>query len=203
MRPEAEVTVQDVLLDAFGYACRACVFRIRPSKTEIVALVFGSPGGQQGLLRIQSSCLPSEVFGSTRCDCAWQLRHAVELIARSGCGAIVYLPGQDARGAGITTLFGSYELMDHGMTSAEAFSAMGERRERRDFSDAVAVVRRLGIDRAALITNNPDKVEALRRGGIDVPTRIPSIMPTDDVRARAYLDSKFKDFGHLMGREPQ
>ncbi len=201
MRPHAEITIRDVPLDAFGRACRVWVFHVGPNRTEIVALVFGNPAGQQGLLRLHSSCLPAEVFGSARCDCAWQLRHAVKLISESGCGTIVYSPGQDGRGAGISTLLASYELMDRGMTSAEAFSALGERREQRDYSDAVAVLHLLGIDRGALITNNPDKIDALRRGGIEVALRVPSIMPVTDERARAYLDGKSKDFGHLIGTE--
>ena len=167
--------------------------------TEIVCVHLGDLEAAGPVpVRLHSGCLMGEVFDSGRCDCAWQLRQAIDLIATQGRGAVVYVPLQDGRGAGIGALLGSYELMDRGMSSAQAFQALGHPLDQRDYGPAVEVLCQLGVSEAIAITNNPEKVRALESAGIAVRERLPSVMADGSPLIREYLRGKAMDFGHLI-----
>lgn len=191
-------TVRDVPLCAFGQPMYATIYTSARAG-EILCLHVGDLTGEAVLVRLHSSCLPGETLDGDRCDCGWQLRHAVALIAEQGRGVVVYGPRDDGRGAGLATLLASYRLMDDGMTSAEAFEFLGESPDARDYSDALAVLADLGIRSVALVTNNPTKLAAVEAAGLQVPFRIPSVMPTSNSRILRLLREK-RGLGHMIDR---
>src|SRR6188472_3202288 len=122
--------------------------------------------GPVPLVRPHSECLTGDVFGSQRCDCGPQLREAVERIARSG-GFLLYLR-QEGRGIGLYAKLDAYALQDTGLDTYEANVALGYGEDERDYTVAAQMLAALGVDRVALLSNNPDKAEQLARHGIAV-----------------------------------
>lgn len=198
MRGTVDQLARDVHFDAFGHDLLMSVFRAE-SQSEIVCLHLGDLASAPPLpVRLHSSCLPAEAFGSQRCDCAWQLQYAVDFIAAAGRGAVLYLPHHDGRGAGVSVLLRSYELMDRGMSSAEAFAALSHPADQRDYSGATAVLRFLGVRQVLLLTNSPQKIAALRSAGIGVRKRLPIVMPDRNGHVLRSMRSKVSDFGHVI-----
>jgi GTP cyclohydrolase II len=150
------------------------------------------------IVRVHSGCITGEVFHDVHCDCSWQLHHALELIAKSSLGVLVYLPTHEGRGNGLLEKIKSFRLIDEGLTTAQAFTALGIPLDTRDYSAALAVLHRLGVRRMNLITNNPEKLNAARQSGLEVVSRIPSVVPTKDRILLEYLEGKKRDFGHLI-----
>ena len=147
------------------------------------------------LVRLQSECLTGEAFLSRRCDCGFQLREAMARISREG-GAIVYLR-QEGRGIGLGPKIRAYGLQDEGYDTVEANVRLGYHADERDFSAGANILRALGITGVRLLTNNPEKVAALARGGILVRERI-SLEAVPVRENRRYLFTKKKIFGHLL-----
>jgi GTP cyclohydrolase II len=171
----ADEEVRDVPLRVFGHELRASAFDFGRHGGEVICLHVGGLAAPEPLLvRVHSACLPGEVLGSDRCDCAAQLRSAVELIAAAGRGLIVYVPRHDGRGAGIVTLLRSLVLMDEGLTSAAAFARLGVPVDSRDYGAATAALERLGVKDVVLITDNAQKVAALEAAGVRVHRCIPA-----------------------------
>jgi 3,4-dihydroxy 2-butanone 4-phosphate synthase/GTP cyclohydrolase II len=165
--------VHDAPLRVFGHDLLASVFTL--DGAHAVCLHIGKLDGREPLLlRIHSACLPGEVLGSDRCDCAAQLRSAVERIAAARRGLIVYVPQHDGRGAGLVTLLRSLELMDEGLTSAEAFARLGVPFDSRDYATAIYALTRLDVTDVVVITDNNRKVAALESAGVRVHGRIPA-----------------------------
>ncbi|MCI0559702.1 MAG: GTP cyclohydrolase II RibA [Nitrososphaera sp.] len=150
------------------------------------------------VVRMHSGCVTSEVFGSQRCDCAWQLRHALRHIRQARAGVLIYMPAHEARGQGLVAKLRSFLLMDSGMTSVEAFEAMGISHDNRDYTAAMEILLERGITRIEMITNNPDKIDAARSAGIEVVRRIPSVIDTTDPEIVRYLESKVTQCRHLI-----
>lgn len=150
-------------------------------------------------VRIHSGCLTSEVFGSPRCDCGWQLEHSLRYISQAERGMLIYLPWQEGCGNGLHQKIKSFRLMDDfGMTTSEAYTSLGLPPDNRDYRPALAILFRFNLLRIQLITNNPAKLDAVTRGGIEIVRRIPSIMQTTDPYLLKYLDSKAQQLGHLI-----
>ncbi|MCS6928506.1 MAG: GTP cyclohydrolase II [Saprospiraceae bacterium] len=147
-------------------------------------------------VRIHSECLTGDVFGSRRCDCGEQLDAALHLIAERG-GVLVYLR-QEGRGIGLINKLKAYNLQDQGLNTAEANTHLGFDVDARQYECAVFILQDLGIRQVELITNNPKKVEALRRSPIQVVGRIPLVIPPHDDN-RHYLLTKQELMGHLLG----
>lgn len=166
-------------------------------RTQPLALLAGDVGGDgAALVRIHSECMTGEVFGSTRCDCAAQLASALGQIGRDG-GVLVYLR-QEGRGIGLADKLRAYALQDAGHDTVDANLALGLAVDRRDYWVAVAILRHLNVRRVRLLTNNPDKIAGLERGGIAVVERIPLIVsPTPE--SEGYLRTKRLRLGHLLG----
>lgn len=147
-------------------------------------------------VRIHSECMTGDVFGSRRCDCGEQLHCAMQLAAERG-GVVVYLR-QEGRGIGLINKLKAYNLQDTGLNTAEANTHLGFDVDARQYECAVAILQDLGIAAVELITNNPDKVEALRRSPVEVAARIPLVIePQAD--NRGYLQTKQELMGHLLG----
>src|SRR5882672_9611073 len=148
------------------------------------------------LLRIHSQCLTGEVLGSLRCDCRGQLEVAMSTISEEGSGLVIYLH-QEGRGIGLMAKLQAYALQDRGLDTIEANEALGFDADCRDFGLAVTVLQELKVRQVRLMTNNPQKSEALTKGGIDVIELIACEAPPSPY-ALSYLRTKKKKMGHSL-----
>jgi 3,4-dihydroxy 2-butanone 4-phosphate synthase/GTP cyclohydrolase II len=152
--------------------------------------------GEPVMVRFHSECLTGDVFGSTRCDCGDQLRMAMERIAESGRGVILYMR-QEGRGVGLTNKLRAYHLQDRGMDTVEANEHLGFPADQRTYGPGARILQDQGLRRIRLLTNNPDKVAGLEAHGLEVVERVPLVAPR--VRDnRRYLDTKREKLGHLL-----
>jgi GTP cyclohydrolase II len=166
-------------------------------KTEsALLLMLGDPTNRAPLLRIHSQCLTGEVLGSLRCDCRGQLEIAMSAIADEGSGLVIY-EYQEGRGIGLMPKLRAYALQDQGLDTIEANEALGFDADCRDFSLAVAILHELKIRQVRLMSNNPKKVEALTKGGIEVIELIACEAPPSP-HALSYLRTKKKKMGHSL-----
>ncbi len=170
-------------------------FRTAADGQEHVALVIGAFGGEPPLVRLHSECLTGDVFGSLKCDCGPQLKQALTIIGKAGGGVLLYLR-QEGRGIGLANKLRAYALQDRGLDTVDANQRLGFADDERDYSDAAAMLRALGIAEVRLLTNNPDKVAGLNRAGIKVVERVPHHMTSNPHNAD-YLATKRKKSGHL------
>jgi len=171
--------------------------RANKGETEsALLLVLGDLQNRAPLLRIHSQCLTGEVLGSLRCDCRGQLELAMSAIADEGSGLVIY-EYQEGRGIGLMAKLKAYALQDHGFDTIEANEALGFDADCRDFSLAVAVLHNLGVRQVRLMSNNPQKVEALTKGGIEVIELIACEAPPSS-HALSYLRTKKKKMGHSL-----
>lgn len=147
-------------------------------------------------VRIHSECMTGDVFGSRRCDCGEQLDASLKIVAERG-GVVIYLR-QEGRGIGLINKLKAYNLQDLGFNTADANTHLGFDVDARQYECAIFMLQDLGISSVELITNNPDKVEALRRSPLTVAARIPLVIePHAD--NRGYLETKQELMGHLLG----
>jgi GTP cyclohydrolase II len=152
-------------------------------------------GGPPPLVRPHSECLTGDVFGSQRCDCGPQLREAVERITDAG-GILLYLR-QEGRGIGLYAKLDAYALQDGGLDTYEANLALGHAADERDYTVAAQMLSALGIGRAALLTNNPDKAAQLDRLGVEVTERVPTGVHLSAANLR-YLTAKVSREAHTL-----
>lgn len=136
-------------------------------RESAVALVMGNVKSAPPLVRIHSQCLTGDVFGSSRCDCGNQLEEALSQIAQAGCGILIYQQ-QEGRGIGLISKLLAYEQQDQGAGTIEANELLGLKSDYRDYSLAVEILRTLGISGVRLLSNNPQKISALLKGGIEI-----------------------------------
>jgi len=166
-------------------------------KSSYVVLVKGNLSGATApLVRIHSQCLTGDVFASTRCDCGDQLKVAMKAIRKEGRGAIIYHP-EEGRGIGLLNKLLAYELQDQGIDTVEANAKLGFNADERDYSACGEILKDLGISNVRLLSNNPGKVKALERSGIQVLERIPiEVEPSRSTKH--YLKTKKDKLGHLL-----
>jgi len=166
-------------------------------KTEsALLLTLGDLQNRPPLLRIHSQCFTGEMLGSLRCDCRAQLELAMSAIADKGSGLVIY-EYQEGRGIGLMAKLKAYALQDKGLDTVEANQALGFKTDCRDFSLAVAVLHERKIRQVRLMSNNPQKVEALSKGGIEVIELIACEAPPSPY-ALPYLRTKKKKMGHSL-----
>jgi 3,4-dihydroxy 2-butanone 4-phosphate synthase/GTP cyclohydrolase II len=166
--------------------------------SEHLALVHGDPSAETApLVRLHSECLTGDVLGSVRCDCGSQLADALDTVVAAGAGVVLYHRGHEGRGIGLVAKIAAYALQEHGYDTVDANLALGLPADAREYSAAAGMLRALGLRRIRLLTNNPDKVEALRRAGIDVVERVsrPSAVTRENV---PYLRTKNERMGHRI-----
>ena len=161
---------------------------------ENLALIMGNLDGNI-LVRIHSECFTGDVLHSMRCDCGEQLDLAMERIAKEGSGIIVYLR-QEGRGIGLVNKLKAYNLQDEGMDTVEANIALGFRAELRDYGGATTILRSLGVKTITLMTNNPAKVEELKKDGFDVEQITHRTEANDE--NRDYLRTKASKMNHKL-----
>jgi GTP cyclohydrolase II len=168
-----EVTLPLRFPDGFTTTARVFTFHGLVDGREHLAFGLGRlTDGRVPLVRPHSECLTGDVFGSQRCDCGPQLREAVERIADVG-GYLLYLR-QEGRGIGLYTKLDAYALQDTGLDTYEANLALGHREDERDYTAAAQMLGALGVDRIALLSNNPDKTDQLSRLGVTVTECVPT-----------------------------
>ena len=153
-------------------------------------------GGEDILIRMHSECLTGDVFGSLRCDCGEQLDRSLELIAKEGRGALIYLR-QEGRGIGLQQKIHAYNLQDAGHDTVDANLLLGHQADERDYTVAVRILEDLGIRSVRLITNNPVKISALEDAGIKVSDRVELDSFENEENTR-YLTTKVQRMNHLL-----
>jgi GTP cyclohydrolase II len=161
-----------------------------------LAITLGDLQAQAPLLRMHSQCFTGEVLGSLRCDCRGQLEIAMARIAEEGSGLIIY-ELQEGRGIGLMPKLKAYALQDKGLDTVEANQALGFDADCRNFSFTVAILHNLKIGRVRLLSNNPQKVQALTNGGIEVVERLACEAPPNPY-ALPYLRTMKKKMGHSL-----
>jgi GTP cyclohydrolase II len=167
-----------------------------PRVEEAVALVMGDVHSAAPLVRVHSQCLTGDVFHSLRCDCRQQLEMALSMIAEEGAGILIY-EQQEGRGIGLMAKLQAYELQDSGLDTVEANERLGFKADHRDFTLPGEMLKALGVTKVRLLSNNPEKVEALERAGVQVVERVPCEV-TASPHAEKYLKTKKKKMGHLF-----
>jgi GTP cyclohydrolase II len=164
---------------------------------EAVVLRMGDLAtGDPPLVRIHSQCLTGDVFHSLRCDCRAQLEIALETISAFGRGLLIY-EHQEGRGIGLLNKLRAYELQDHGADTIEANEQLGFDSDLRSYQLPGAILQYFGLRAVRLMSNNPEKVQAVESAGVQVVERVPCIADELDTRA-AYLATKRDKMGHLL-----
>lgn len=164
---------------------------------EAVVLKMGELAGALApLVRIHSQCLTGDVFHSLRCDCRAQLEIALKSIAEEGRGLLIY-EHQEGRGIGLLNKLRAYELQDQGADTVEANERLGFDSDLRSYALPGAILQYFGLKAVRLLSNNPEKVEAVENAGVRVTERIPCLADVVDTR-EAYLRTKRERMGHLL-----
>jgi GTP cyclohydrolase II len=162
----------------------------------VLALTLGNLHSAPPLVRIHSQCTTGEVFHSMRCDCYEQLHLALRTIGEQGAGVLVY-EHQEGRGIGLIEKLRAYQLQDQGFDTIEANLRLGHAVDLRNYALSVEVLRFLAIRSLRLMTNNPDKIHAVRSSGIEIVKRMSADIPANPHSAH-YLATKRDKLGHLF-----
>jgi 3,4-dihydroxy 2-butanone 4-phosphate synthase/GTP cyclohydrolase II len=188
--------VSEVPFELLQGEVKAVIFRNIVDGREHLALIKGNVGaGKPALVRLHSECLTGDVFASTRCDCGEQLEASLDRILSSDAGVVIYLH-QEGRGIGLGNKIRAYALQDTGLDTVEANLQLGFEEDLRDYGIGAQILRDLGVGEVQLLTNNPHKIESLRRYGVRV-TRVP-LEVTPHVGNIGYLRTKKEKLGHLF-----
>ncbi|MGA4847648.1 bifunctional 3,4-dihydroxy-2-butanone-4-phosphate synthase/GTP cyclohydrolase II [Streptomyces sp. G5(2025)] len=191
VRREAEVRLPTAFGDFTAYGYRSTVDGV-----EHVALVHGDIGDGEGVLaRLHSECLTGDVFHSLRCDCGPQLEESMRRITEEGRGVVVYLRGHEGRGIGLLSKLRAYELQERGSDTLDANLELGLPADARDYGAGARILDDLGVRGVRLMTNNPDKVDAVLRHGLRVTAREPMPVTAGEHNLR-YLRTKRDRMGH-------
>lgn len=164
---------------------------------EHIAMVYGDVSGDAPVLaRIHSECLTGDALFSLRCDCGFQLQEALKRIAENGRGVLLYLR-QEGRGIGLLNKIKAYHLQDQGADTVEANEQLGFEADMRDYSMCEPMLEHLKIKAVNLMTNNPRKVAALEKYGVNVAQRVP-LQVGKNRHNEEYLATKMGKLGHMM-----
>jgi GTP cyclohydrolase II len=198
IRPHAEVVATAALPTRFG-EFTTHVFRGGDAGDglthEHVALVMGDIAGARDVpIRVHSECMTSEVFGSLKCDCKEQLDYAMAEVARRGAGAVLYLR-QEGRGIGLSNKIRAYALQSRGHDTVDANRLLGLPDDARRYEVARDMLAYLGIRSVRVMTNNPEKIDALRALGVEVTGRMPVVVAPNPHSA-GYLEAKRLRMAH-------
>ncbi len=172
-------------------------YRSKTSSEEFVVLFKGElKKDVPTLVRIHSQCLTGDVFGSIKCDCGPQLNKAMEMIEKEGRGAIVYQQ-QEGRGIGIVNKIRAYALQDEGADTIEANEKLGFAIDARNYQQCAEILSDIGLCKVRVMTNNPDKLRALKNAGLKIIERVPLEIKAQEPAAH-YLRTKKEKMGHLL-----
>ncbi|THD02164.1 GTP cyclohydrolase II [Panacagrimonas perspica] len=170
------------------------IFESSDAKEHAVIRLGDLLSGDPPLVRIHSECLTGDALFSLRCDCGFQLQAALGAIAHAGRGAVLYLR-QEGRGIGLGNKIRAYALQDKGSDTVEANQQLGFPADAREYVVAGQLLRALGLSRIRLMTNNPKKIDAMTRDGIEIVERIP-LHSGSNSHNEAYLRDKVDKMGH-------
>jgi len=172
-------------------------FTQRSNGAQHLALVKGDlTGAEPVLVRVHSSCVTGDIFGSCRCDCGPQLHRAMQQIDREGRGAVVYM-NQEGRGIGLLNKLRAYKLQEQGRDTVEANLELGFGMDERDYGVGASILRDLGITQMRLLTNNPRKRTGLMGYGLEIVETVPiEIEPNQ--HNQSYLTTKRDKLGHTI-----
>jgi len=177
---------------------RLIAFRQQTSGEEHLALVKGTWTPEDPVLvRVHSSCVTGDIFGSCRCDCGPQLHHAMELVEREGRGVILYMQ-QEGRGIGLLNKLKAYKLQEQGADTVEANLMLGFDMDSRDYGVGAQILHDLGVRKMRLLTNNPRKRTGLVGYGLEIVENLPIEIPAN-AHNRKYLLTKKRKLGHHLG----
>ena len=165
-------------------------------RREHAVIAFGE-GNKVPLVRIHSECFTGDVLHSQRCDCGEQLELSINLIQEYGYGFIIYLRDHEGRGIGLAEKIKAYQLQDQGMDTVDANLHLGHEIDARDWSDAIAIVHSLGLQELIVLTNNPNKLSALKNAGLQVKQQ--SLEVFSNKFNEKYLATKEEKLGHIRG----
>ncbi|MFW5793528.1 MAG: bifunctional 3,4-dihydroxy-2-butanone-4-phosphate synthase/GTP cyclohydrolase II [Bacteroidota bacterium] len=162
-----------------------------------LALVKGEwEENEELLVRVHSSCVTGDIFGSCKCDCGGQLHQAMEMVEKEGKGIVLYM-NQEGRGIGLLNKLKAYHLQEQGLDTVEANIELGFKADERDYGIGAQILRFLGAKKIKLITNNPSKKTGLMGYGIEITQNIPIIVPTNS-HCKVYMDTKKNKMHHLL-----
>jgi GTP cyclohydrolase II len=185
-----------------GFECTNVDNKTKENRRETaLAVILGDIHSSPPIVRIHSQCTTGEVFHSLRCDCHDQLHLALRVIAEEGAGVLLY-EQQEGRGIGLMEKLRAYELQDQGLDTIEANLRLGHAVDLRDYTLAIEVLQFLKIRALRLMTNNPEKVDAVLSSGIEIIERLSADVPSDPHFAD-YLATKRDKLGHLSNRTPR
>ena len=172
-------------------------YRQVTNEQEHLALVKGSWKPEEPVLvRVHSSCLTGDIFGSCRCDCGAQLHKAMEMVEKSGKGVIVYM-NQEGRGIGLLNKLKAYQLQENGKDTVEANIELGFRPDERDYGVGAQILRNLGVKKIKLMTNNPTKRAGLIGYQLEIVENIPLEIKSNK-HNKLYLETKRDKMGHSL-----
>lgn len=176
---------------------RLIPFKQKSNGLEHIALIKGKWEDDEPILvRVHSSCMTGDIFGSQRCDCGSQLHKAMELIDKTGKGVIVYL-NQEGRGIGLMNKMKAYKLQEEGMDTVDANLCLGFKADERDYGVGAEILRKIGVHKMRLITNNPVKRIGLESYGLEVMENVSIEIEPNDFNSR-YLHTKAERMGHTL-----
>ncbi len=176
---------------------RIVPFRQKSNGAEHVALIKGKwQAGEPVLVRVHSSCMTGDIFGSLRCECGDQLHKAMEMVEKEGKGVIVYMM-QEGRGIGLVNKIAAYKLQDQGLDTIDANLHLGFKADERDYGVGAQILRNLGVTKMRLLTNNPVKRVGLEGFGLEV-TEIVPIEIAPNKYNNEYLRTKRDRMGHHL-----
>ncbi len=176
---------------------RLIPFKQKSNGLEHIALFKGDiTNGDDVLVRVHSSCMTGDIFGSQRCECGEQLHKAMQIIEREGRGVVVYL-NQEGRGIGLMEKIKAYKLQENGLDTVDANIHLGHNADERDYGVGANILRELGISRMRLMTNNPIKRVGLEAYGLEITEIVPVEVEPNEHNAR-YMQTKKERMGHIL-----
>lgn len=176
---------------------RLIPFRQKSNGLEHIALIKGKWNEDESIpVRVHSSCMTGDIFGSKRCDCGAQLHEAMKLIDKEGKGVIVYL-NQEGRGIGLMNKMRAYKLQEEGMDTVDANLCLGFKADERDYGVGAEILRQIGVHKMRLITNNPVKRIGLESYGLTITENVSIEIEPNTYNSR-YLHTKAERMGHTL-----
>lgn len=178
---------------------RLIPFRQKDNKLEHVALIKGDVAdGDPVLVRVHSSCMTGDIFGSKRCECGEQLHLAMQMIEKEGRGAVIYL-NQEGRGIGLMDKIRAYKLQENGLDTVDANLHLGHKADERDYGVGANILHELGIKKMKLLTNNPMKRIGLEGYGLEITENVPLEVAPNEYNS-VYMHTKKERMGHILSK---